>query len=58
MKPTPQTQNAMFKQRVTNYLRHYGKVVATFDNEPGNINVYRRAFGKALMRSFPSRSLG
>jgi hypothetical protein len=48
MKPTPQTQNAMFKQRVTNYLRHYGKVVATFDNEPGNINVYRRAFGKAI----------
>ena len=55
MKPTPQTQNAMFKQRVTNYLRHYGKVVATFDNEPGNINVYRRAFGKALCVLFQAK---
>ena len=57
MKPTPQTQNAMFKQRVTNYLRHYGKVVATFDNEPGNINVYRRAFGKALCVLFQAKHL-
>ena len=48
MKPTAGTQNAMFKQRVTNYLRHYGLVVATFDNEPANINVYRRAFGSSL----------
>ena len=48
MKPTAGTQNAMFKQRVTNYLRHYGLVVATFDNEPANINVYRRAFGNSL----------
>jgi len=55
MKPTPQTQNAMFKQRVTNYLRHYGKVVATFDNEPGNINVYRRAFGKAICILFQAK---
>lgn len=55
MKPTPQTQNAMFKQRVTNYLRHYGKVVATFDNEPGNINVYRRAFGKAICVLFQAK---
>ncbi len=58
MKPTPQTQNAMFKQRVTNYLRHYGKVVATFDNEPGNINVYRRAFGKALCVLFQASHSG
>jgi hypothetical protein len=44
MKPTMQTQDAIFKQQVTNYLRHYGKVIATFDNEPANANVYRRAF--------------
>ena len=47
MKPSAQTQDAMFKQRITTYLRHYGKVVAAFDNEPMNINVYRRAFGQA-----------
>ena len=49
MKPTMQTQDAIFKQQVTNYLRHYGTVVATFDNEPANANVYRRAFPKAIV---------
>ncbi len=47
MKPTMQTQDAVFKQQVTNYLRHYGKIIAAFDNEPANVNVYRRAFPKA-----------
>lgn len=47
MKPTLQTQDAIFKQQVTNYLRHYGKVIATFDNEPANVNVFKRAFADA-----------
>lgn len=47
MKPTMQTQDAVFKQQVTNYLRHYGKVVASFDNEPANANVFKRAFADA-----------
>ncbi len=47
LKPTRQTQDAVFKQQVTNYLRHYGKVIAAFDNEPANVNVYRRAFADA-----------
>lgn len=49
MKPTMQTQDAVFKQQVTNYLRHYGKVIATFDNEPANANVFRRAFPDATV---------
>jgi hypothetical protein len=49
MRPTVQTQDAIFKQQVTNYLRHYGKVIATFDNEPANANVYRRAFPDAAV---------
>jgi hypothetical protein len=49
MRPTVQTQDAIFKQQVTNYLRHYGKVIATFDNEPANANVYRRAFPEAAV---------
>ncbi len=49
MRPTVQTQDAIFKQQVTNYLRHYGKVIATFDNEPANANVYRRAFPDATV---------
>jgi hydroxymethylpyrimidine pyrophosphatase-like HAD family hydrolase len=52
MKPTSQTQDAIFKQRVTSYLRHYGKVIATFDNEPANCNVYKRAFGDAMVIRF------
>ena len=52
MKPTIQTQDAVFKQHVTNYLRHYGKVVAAFDNEPANANVYRRAFAQAKVILF------
>lgn len=49
MKPTAQTQDAIFKQQVTAYLRHFGKVIATFDNEPANANVYRRAFADATV---------
>jgi hypothetical protein len=47
MRPVPQTQDAVFKQQVTNYLRQFGKVVAAFDTEPTNANVYRRAFPDA-----------
>lgn len=47
MRPTVQTQDAVFKQQVTNYLRQLGKVLATFDTEPANANVYRRAFPDA-----------
>ena len=49
MKPTAQTQDAIFKQQVTNYLRHYGRVIAAFDNEPANTNIYRRAFKTATV---------
>ncbi|OGQ91380.1 MAG: hypothetical protein A2289_21645 [Deltaproteobacteria bacterium RIFOXYA12_FULL_58_15] len=52
MKPTMQTQDAIFKQQVTNYLRHYGTVIATFDNEPANTNVFRRAFPNATVVLF------
>lgn len=47
MKPSVQTTDAIFKQQATSYLRQYGKVVAAFDNEPNNVNVYRRAFADA-----------
>mgnify|MGYP001175691930 CR=1 FL=1 len=45
MKPTSTMPDAIFKQRITSYLRSTGKVIAAFDNEPANVNVYRRAFG-------------
>jgi hypothetical protein len=43
MKPTAEIQDPIFKQQVTTYLRNSGKVIATFDSEPSNINAYRRA---------------
>jgi hypothetical protein len=49
MKPTVTTQDAIFKQQITNYLRHFGTVVAAFDTEPANANVYRRAFPDATV---------
>lgn len=52
MKPTTAMQDAVFKQQVTSYLRVTGTVVATFDNEPSNANVYRRAFPKATVVIF------
>lgn len=52
MKPTRQTQDAVFKQQVTRYLDHYGQVIAAFDNEPANVNVYQRGFADALVIKF------
>jgi hypothetical protein len=47
LKPSLQVADAQYKQQATNYLRHFGKVIAAFDTEPGNVNVYRRAFADA-----------
>ncbi len=56
MKPTVQTQDAMFKQKLTRYLRGFGTVIAAFDSETANINVYRRAFGKATCVLFKTNA--
>lgn len=52
MKPSAQTQDAVFKQQAMNYLRQYGKVVAAFDTEPANANVFKRAFPDAIIVAF------
>lgn len=54
MKPTAEMQDAVFKQNMTNYLRHYGSVIAAFDSDNANANVYRRAFTKATVVLFES----
>ena len=54
MKPTVEMQDAIFKQNVTNYLRQYGAVIASFDSDSANANVYRRAFNKAIVILFES----
>lgn len=48
MRPTAQTQEAAFKQQITNYLRQSGKVLATFETEAAYANVYRKAFPDAV----------
>lgn len=52
MKPAVEMQDAVFKQNITNYLRHFGTIVASFDSENANANVYRRAFPKATVLLF------
>jgi beta-phosphoglucomutase-like phosphatase (HAD superfamily) len=47
LKPSLQVVDAQYKQQATNYLRHFGKVIAAFDTEPANVNVYKRAFADA-----------
>ena len=51
MKPSVQTADTVFKQQATNYLRQFGRVVAAFDSEANNVNIYRRAFadGKIVL---------
>lgn len=47
LKPAIQLQDALFTQQTLNYLRHFGRVIAAFDTDPGRANVYRRAFADA-----------
>lgn len=47
MKPTFDLPDARFKALALADIRDTGEAVATFDNEPGNCNVFARAFGGA-----------
>lgn len=47
MKPDKKLDDAKFKRSVTESIKKMGKVVAGFDNEPANINLFKKAFPKA-----------
>lgn len=47
MKPNKDTDDTEFKQTVMKNLAKMGEVVALFDNEPGNVNVFKTAFPDA-----------
>lgn len=47
MKPHESMEDEPFKDTVMSSLRRTGKVVAFFDNEPGNVNLMKKAFPKA-----------
>jgi hypothetical protein len=49
LKPSFETNDSTFKQEAVLDVRSYqGEVVATFENEPGNANMFLRAFPDAL----------
>ncbi len=47
LKPDFETPDLDFKRAVTPELERIGRVVATFDNEPGNCNVFHEFFPEA-----------
>lgn len=47
LKPDFETPDLDFKRAVTPQLERIGRVVATFDNEPGNCNVFHEFFPEA-----------
>jgi hypothetical protein len=47
MKPSKDDDDEVFKASVMATLRRTGRVVAMFDNEPGNVNLMKQAFPKA-----------
>jgi hypothetical protein len=47
-KPDAATHDETFKQGVAPALGRVGEVIAAFDNEPGNCNIFRRAYPDAL----------
>lgn len=48
MKPTFEEPDLDFKQRLLAEFDELGKVVASFDNEPGNCNLFRRRWPEAF----------
>ena len=47
MKPDKKTDDTVYKATVINWLKSSGEVVATFDNEPKNVNLFSKSFPKA-----------
>jgi len=49
LKPSFTMDDAVYKQQAIDDINsHQGAVVATFDNEPANCNIFQSSFGKAL----------
>ncbi len=48
LKPDFETSDAVFKEKACEFIGELGTVVATVDNEPGNVNLFQRIFGDAI----------
>lgn len=48
LKPDWREKDVAYKERVTREIGALGRVVASFDNEPKNVNMFRRKFPAAL----------
>jgi len=47
MKPNPKMDDTVFKKSVIDFLKNLGTVVATFENEPKNANLFFNSFPKS-----------
>jgi hypothetical protein len=47
MKPLSSTQDAVFKQQLVNYVRHYSQLIAVFTSNANDVNIFKRAFPAA-----------
>ena len=45
LKPDFETPDPVFKEEACRFMAEMGEVVATIDNEPGNVNLFQRQFG-------------
>lgn len=48
LKPDFETPDAVFKEDACRFISEMGEVVATIDNEPGNVNLFQRQFDSAI----------
>ena len=48
LKPDFETPDPVFKEEACRFMAEMGEVVATIDNEPGNVNLFQRQFGSAI----------
>ncbi len=57
LKPDFETPDVEFKADVVEFIRGLGAVVASFDNEPGNCNMFKKAYPDAVIGFFdPSKA--
>lgn len=52
LKPDFETPDVEFKADVVEFIQGLGTVVASFDNEPGNCNMFRKAYPGAVIGFF------
>lgn len=48
LKPDFETADEVFKEQACEFIGELGTVIATIDNEPGNVNLFQRIFAESI----------